>query len=461
MKDSSDNVCPNGHRQPHPDSKFCTKCGVPIDRPKPARPVNDFLNNPEFNRPAPGSGARTSASGDAGPRSAAAGTASCGTCGGDGGSLPGDLPVCGECSWLRPLADGYRLDPAAFLWAEDGRAMSALRNVKTLRSAARTISDRVGRRWIEVTFNGVLLGDEQMPEIYREAVLAARILGLDRMPDIYLSGERMWDCLTFGSDRDSFVVIGSALAGNFRGEEMRFLLAREMGHCRAGHALWKTVIQFFLGEQGPKKGFMAGGVFSALSPTALIGGAIEMPLLAWARQAEITADRAGLLAVSEEETARKVLLSWSLKSAYLYRRINVGAWLEQQAGSDDEFLRLSELTTTSTPYITRRLQLLADFAAAPELKRRQARISELVDRVAGGSLNKTGAANIVRVKCAGCRTPMKIPFAAFRGKKRLPVRCPNKNCRKINRIERNVGSRAGPAQEKTAETLRRNMDHAE
>jgi hypothetical protein len=61
---------------------------------------------------------------------------------------------------------------------------------------------------------------------------------------------------------------------------MLFLLAREMGHCRAGHALWKTVIRFFLGEQGPGKGMMAGGIFNAiLSPTALIESAIEAPLL--------------------------------------------------------------------------------------------------------------------------------------------------------------------------------------
>ncbi|HEX8287777.1 MAG TPA: hypothetical protein VF556_07280 [Pyrinomonadaceae bacterium] len=134
-----------------------------------------------------------------------------------------------------------------------------------------------------------------------------------------------------------------------------------MGRCRAGHALWKTVLRFFLGEQGSKKGLMAGGLLAALSPSALIGGAIEMPLLGWARQAEITADRAGLLTVGNEEVPRRVLLSWSLKSPILYRQINVEAWLEQQSSGDDEMTRLSELTTSATPYITRRLKLMADW----------------------------------------------------------------------------------------------------
>ena len=106
---------------------------------------------------------------------------------------------------------------------------------------------------------------------------------------------------------------------------------------------------------------MAGGLLAALSPSALIGGAIEMPLLGWARQAEITADRAGLLTVGNEEVPRRVLLSWSLKSPILYRQINVEAWLEQQSSGDDEMTRLSELTTSATPYITRRLKLMADW----------------------------------------------------------------------------------------------------
>ena len=76
--------------------------------------------------------------------------------------------------------------------------------------------------------------------------------------------------------------IGSALAGNFQGADMLFLLACEMGHCRAGHALWKTVIRFFLGEQGPAKGFMAGGIFNAiLSPTTLISGAVDAQIFVY------------------------------------------------------------------------------------------------------------------------------------------------------------------------------------
>jgi hypothetical protein len=38
------------------------------------------------------------------------------------------------------------------------------------------------------------------------------------------------------------------------------------------------------------------------------------------------------------------------------------------AADDDGYSRLSELTTTSTPYITPRLKLLSQFAKSPELQ---------------------------------------------------------------------------------------------
>lgn len=371
----------------------------------------------------------------------------CYVCGGNGQGLSEKTVICKECNWLRPLVPGYQVDSSAFEWAADGKAMSALRSMKTLNAAARAVSEKVGRRWIEVTFNGVLLGEKQLPHIYAQAVRAARILGMSHMPDVYVSGERAWDCLTFGTDKDSFIVIGSALAGNFQGADMMFLLAREMGHCRAGHALWKTVIRFLLGEQGPGKGMMAGGVFNAiLNPTALIEGALEVPLLAWARQAEITADRAGLLALGEEEIARRVLLSWSLKSSLLYRQMNIEAWLEQQSAEDDGYSRLSELTTTSTPYIGPRLKLLSEFAQSPELKYWRKMITDTIRRAAPPKAPAQATANpsakpvqpsdLIKLKCASCQTVMQIPQKVLAGKDVLPVKCPNKECGKITRLKK-------------------------
>lgn len=461
--------CSNGHDQPTSVSKFCIYCGVavpvqqaqpgqnPFQQP-PAPPQNQQFQQPnqppvnpnyqaqmpvpqQFYPPQPQYQYPP-------PQYAPVRPPSCYTCGGDPNRLPERVVICRECRTLKPLVPGYRVDTSAFAWAADAKAMSVLRSMTPLNMAAKAVSEKVGRRWIEAAFNGILLSEKQMPHIFGQAVRAARILGMSHMPDVYISGDRAWDCLTFGTDKDAFIVVGSAIAGNFQGVDMLFLLAREMGHAKAGHALWKTVIRFFLGEQGPAKGFLAGGIFNALSPSALIGGALEMPLLAWARQAEITADRAGLLAVGNEEVARRVLLSWSLKSSVMYRQINMETWLEQQAVEDDTYLKLSELTTSSTPYLGPRLRLLSEFARSPELQNSLRIISDTIKASGPPPPPKPKAdPNVLRIKCATCETPMRIPKNVLEGKTELPVKCPNAKCGAITRLKKNArpGEKAAAA----------------
>ncbi len=429
-------ICRNGHQQP-PGSRFCTICGTPLDA-EPARPAaadNQTAPTPPADRPAVSFSPPVPAE-------------TCSVCGGSGARLDPARVLCVECGWLRPLIPGYYVDCNAFQWAADGKAMSALRSAKTLNSLAQTISEKVGRRWIEATFNGVLLSEKQLPRVYHHAVKAARILGMTKMPDVYVSGDVMWDCRTYGTDQDAFVVIGTALLTNFKGPELLFLFAREMGHCRAGHALWKTVIRFLVGEQGPRKGVLAGGIFNVLSPSALIEGAIEVPLLAWARQAEITADRAGMLAVGDEELARRVLLSWSLKSPFLYKQISVEAWLEQQAEADDDVNKLSELMTSSTPYITRRLKLMDEFARTAHLRQWRDLINNYAPPVTVEIKREPEGPKDIRLKCRHCGTPMRVPRSAVEGKEILSLKCPDQKCGKTTVIRKNPPP-SKPAPEKT------------
>lgn len=454
-------ICINGHQQLVSGSNFCIHCGISLKNPQlqpnqkqpqlnqpnanpqtPVQPQNiqnqpppqqfvqQYQQPPQFQPP---------------PQIQ---TVVCHTCGGNGQGLDAKTVICKECSWLRPLISGYRIDSTAFAWAADAKAMAALRAVTPLDMAAKKVSERVGRRWIESTFNGILLGEKQLPQIYAQAVKAARILGMTHMPDIYVSGERAWDCLTFGTEKDSFIVIGSAIAGNFQGADLFFLLAREMGHCHAGHALWKSVIRFLMGEQSQSKGLMAGGIMNAIkSPTALVAGVIEVPLLAWARQAEITADRAGLLCIGSEEIARRVLISWSLKSSFLFKQINIEEWLRQQAEDEDgSYSKLSELTTSSTPYLNRRLKLLAEYSKSPELQSWRKAIIDAIRLASPKTVDKAKelpkaivtnqSDKFLGVKCSNCQTAMRVPLKAMEGKTEFPVKCPNPKCGKIIHLKK-------------------------
>jgi predicted Zn finger-like uncharacterized protein len=376
----------------------------------------------------------------------------CKVCGGTGAGLSDDTIVCPECSWLRPLLPGYTLDRSVFLWAQDGQAMTKLQSISALHAAVKAVSDKVGRPWIESTFNGIRLGPRQFSDIWVRAVLAARILGLPKMPDVYISGDSQWNTYTYGTDTSAFIVLGTAILNNFQNDDLLFVLAREMGHCRAGHALWKTVSRFLVGDNSTH-GLLSNGVLNAisLSPTKWIQDAVDLPLMAWARQADITADRAGLLALGDEALARRVLLAWSIRSARLLKQVNIEEWMKQEDASDDQMTRFSEMTTTSSMYTTRRLRLLGQSAREPELMRwsqsiqpirkrltppPQAPISGLSAAAPGirrplpahGPAPAPAAAptptDSIRVLCNKCQAAMRIPLAVLRGKTSLNVRCP-------------------------------------
>jgi predicted Zn finger-like uncharacterized protein len=310
--------------------------------------------------------------------------------------------------------------------------MSNLQKIYALHAAVRAVSDRVGRPWIESTFNGIRLGPRQFPDVWALAVLAARVLGLTTMPDVYISGGSgagMWNTYTFGSDQSCFIVLGTAVLNNFTGEDLFFVLAREMGHVRAGHALWKTVSHFLVGDSSAH-GLLADGVLHAISPTKLIQGTIEMPLMAWSRQSDITADRAGLLAVGDEALARRVLLAWSIRSARLLKQVNIEEWMKQEDASDDAMTRFSEMTTSSSMYTTRRLRLLGQAARESELMAFSQKIQPIRKQLMPPKPEPAARHSAppphesIRVLCPQCNTAVRIPLAVLRGKPSLNVRCP-------------------------------------
>ena len=487
-------ICPQGHGPGVPGAGFCTACGTRLVPPKP--PIQQTAVAPAAGNvpwtpvatapaaptaasvpwtpgasapaapamptsPAPYSGGAVVASAAQAATAAQAAVMGfvkntptvCALCGGNGAKLDAAQDVCPGCAWLRPLLPGYKLDRSVFLWAQDGQAMSKLQKITALHSVVKSVSDKVGRPWIESTFNGIRLGPRQLPDVWKQAVLAARILGLPGMPDVYVSGDQQWNTYTFGTDTSSFIVLGTAIVTNFQNDELLFMLAREMGHCAAGHALWKTVSRFLAGDTSVHSGLLSNGVLNAISPSKLLEGAIEMPLMAWSRQSDITADRAGLLAVGEEALARRVLLAWSIRSARLLKQVNIEEWMKQEDASDDNLTRFSEMTTSASMYTTRRLRLLGIAGRDQPLMRWSESVQPVRRKLApqpqpapgkplaivagpasvaqvggtgqaaaaGGAVTPTDS---VRAVCNKCQTAVRIPLAVLKGKTSLNVRCP-------------------------------------
>ena len=368
----------------------------------------------------------------------------CAVCAGDGSLLPMEYIYCPSCRWLRPLADSYFVDVEAFIWDIDAQAMAALNNSGPIASAAHGIAERYGRPVFEAATNGIRLSERQMPEIFDIAVRAARLLSLPRLPEVYISGERMWDVYSLGGYGGSFVSIGSVLI-NFKPKELLFLIAREMGHVRAGHAFWSTAMQFVMGQNRARGTILGEGVMQFLNPAKLVESAVEAPLMRWARQSQITADRAATLVTGDIDTARVVLTQWAMKSFPVAGKLNLEAWLEQEAAADDPYLRLSEWTMSTEPYLAPRLKVLSDFVETEAFREWHRYIDYYSEQAGLPNLNsenkpkarkpKAPPPNTQRITCAACGEGMRVPSALLEGDKPISVRCPSESCRKVLRVK--------------------------
>jgi hypothetical protein len=78
---------------------------------------------------------------------------------------------------------------------------------------------------------------------------------------------------------------------------MRFVLGHELGHAMSGHAVYQTLLQRLIQLSGVLYAIPLGG----LGVRAIMAASME-----WSRKAELSADRAGLLATQDPATAFRV-----------------------------------------------------------------------------------------------------------------------------------------------------------
>lgn len=386
----------------------------------------------------------------------------CGTCGGDGSQLDSDQVYCPACRWLRPLGDDYFVDLDAFIWQMDAQAMGVLNNSGPIASAAHNIAERYGRPVFEAATNGIRLSERQMPEIFDMAVRAARLLSLPRLPEIYVSGERMWDVYSLGGYGGSFVSIGSVLI-NFKPKDLLFLIAREMGHVRAGHAYWSTAMQFLMGQSRGRGTILGEGVFQFLNPTKILESAVEAPMMRWARHSQITADRAATLVTGDLETARRVLTQWAMKSFPVAGKVNLEAWLEQEAAADDPYLQLSEWTMSTEPYLAPRMKILREYFESDGFDEwhryvahytADAGLPNLTEEAPKKKKPGKPKPDTSRLQCAACGEAMRVPSKLLAGDKPVNVRCPNPDCRKVLRVKPQADKPEPAPKKPTADELR-------
>jgi Zn-dependent protease with chaperone function len=116
------------------------------------------------------------------------------------------------------------------------------------------------------------------------------LLSIEFLPQAFILEGGQPNAFTFGSEEQAYLVMDSSLPTMLTPPELIAVIAHELGHVKSGHMMYHTLAEV-----------LGGGI--SLSASLMGLDALSIPLrfalLSWHRESEVTADRAGLLAVND------------------------------------------------------------------------------------------------------------------------------------------------------------------
>lgn len=227
------------------------------------------------------------------------------------------------------------LDPRAYEHPTDRKALDALEGTPGLETAVRKFwehgLDRMFR--IRSTGSNLRATPRAFPREHRALEAVCETLSLDPLPDLYIEqGSGVINAYTTGVQRP-LVVLSAECISMLSYDELLFILGHEVGHIKSQHVLYHQMAEVL-----PVAGAILGS--ATLGFGSLLATGLELALLGWRRNSELTADRAGLLACQDLEAATMVLMKLAgLPPAY-YRVADPADFIAQA----DEFEAFDEST---------------------------------------------------------------------------------------------------------------------
>ena len=169
---------------------------------------------------------------------------------------------------------------------------------------------------------GVRIGPNQLPHLHSMLVSHANVLNVP-CPELFVKQDPTLNAYTFGTNDDACVVVHSALVDLLDEQELSFILAHEIGHIKARHVTYGSVLAMFA------QGLLGPLARSPLQPETVVA-LLVAPLDAWSREAEQTADQIGVILAEDPGAAVRALMLLAVGSRALLTQMNIAPYLEQQ-----------------------------------------------------------------------------------------------------------------------------------
>lgn len=214
---------------------------------------------------------------------------------------------CGRCRLLlsnEPHKKFADLDKYSYVHPLDSRALAALKNIPGIDSALKKLLEVTGESAIRVIFtaSAVKVTPKQCPDLYAKLQIACTTLGVD-MPELFVQQNPTVNAFTGGVKRP-VIVLHSQLIERLNDEEVLAVIAHEVGHIHAEHVLYITAARLIEA--------LTNVAVSAAPVAALVAQLVSLTmrsaLLAWARRAELSCDRAALLVVQDPDVVGRTMM---------------------------------------------------------------------------------------------------------------------------------------------------------
>ena len=193
-----------------------------------------------------------------------------------------------------------QIDPRTWEHPADRAALNALRKIPVFDQVLRAVFGFFGEKPLRLAFlsSSVRVTPTQYSRVHRLYLEAARTLDVEPYP-LYVQKGYTLNAFAFGMQKP-FIVVNSLTVEELDDDELRFVLGHELGHVLSGHTLYLTMMVVLY--QLSLVGFPIVG---------LAARAVLMALMEWHRKAELSCDRAGILAVQDPEAAMRTMLKFA------------------------------------------------------------------------------------------------------------------------------------------------------
>jgi Zn-dependent protease with chaperone function len=193
------------------------------------------------------------------------------------------------------------LRAADFMHPWDVKATAALKSVPGFDKVISKIIEYSFERvyYLQNVADNVRVTDKMFPKLNRYLEWGCKILDVPK-PEFYVALDPAYNAYTYGHTKP-FIVMTSSLLDLLDEQEKMFVICHELGHIKCEHVLY-TLVAENLAVLIEMFGKMTLGL------GAILGAGLALPLLDWYRKAELSADRAGLLAVQDPQVAVRTFM---------------------------------------------------------------------------------------------------------------------------------------------------------